>query len=381
MLQADNMTNPRTFFDITIDSKPAGRIVFELFKDVVPKTAENFRVLCVGTETSKTRGIPLSYKGSIFHRVIKQFMLQGGDFTDGNGTGGESIYGEKFADENFELKHTKAGLLSMANAGPGTNGSQFFITTVATPHLDGKHVVFGRVVKGMSIVRKIENLPTNSSDRPLQDVVIADCGELAEGQDDGVPVPADGDPYEEYPEDLPSEKEPDELLKISGEIKVFGNDLFKKGDYAAASEKYAKAIRYLDALHPAPEDLAELTIEQKTTYFSTKVSSLLNRSMSLLKTQTWSEAAESANRVLSLASTLSSNSELAVTPTDRCKALFRRGQARSKIHEQEAAVEDLKEALKISPEDKLIQRELAVVQKGIKDRQEKEKRAYAKMFA
>ncbi|KAJ3053371.1 peptidyl-prolyl cis-trans isomerase cpr6 [Rhizophlyctis rosea] len=374
------MSNPRTYFDITIDSKPAGRIVFELFKDVVPKTAENFRLLCLGTETSKTRNIPLSYKGSIFHRVIKSFMLQGGDFTDHNGRGGESIYGERFEDENFELKHTKAGLLSMANAGPGTNGSQFFVTTVATPHLDGKHVVFGKVLKGMSLVRRIENLPTKD-DRPLQDVVIADCGELAEGQDDGVPVPADGDSYEEYPEDLPDEKQPDELLKIAGEIKAFGNDLFKKGQFDAASEKYAKAVRYLDALHPAPEDLSELSIEQKKAYFSIKVSSLLNRSMSLLKTSSYTDASETASRVLSLSTTLSTNPDLAISSTDRCKALFRRGQARAKISQQEEAVEDLKAALEISPEDKLIQRELAVVQKGIRDRAEREKRAYAKMFA
>lgn len=121
-------------------------------------------------------GKPLHYKGATFHRVIKDFMIQGGDFTNGDGTGGESIYGEKFPDENFTIKHTKGGLLSMANAGPGTNGSQFFITSRDTPHLDSKHVVFGEVVEGMDVVRKIEDVPKNGSDKPDVDVVVEDCG-------------------------------------------------------------------------------------------------------------------------------------------------------------------------------------------------------------
>lgn len=169
--------NPRVFFDITLDGAPAGRIVFELFSDVTPKTAENFRALCTGEKGNGRSGKPLHYKGSGFHRVITQFMCQGGDFTAGNGTGGESIYGEKFADENFKLKHDVPGLLSMANAGPGTNGSQFFITTVVTPWLDGKHVVFGKVVEGMDVVKKMEAVGSRSGSTSKK-VVIADSGEL-----------------------------------------------------------------------------------------------------------------------------------------------------------------------------------------------------------
>lgn len=171
----DGEVTDKVFFDVTIGDEPAGRIVIGLFGKEVPKTAENFKSLCVGDKGKGRSGKPLSYKGSIFHRVIPDFMLQGGDFTNANGTGGESIYGEKFPDENFEFVHNGPGLLSMANAGPNTNGSQFFITTVPTPHLDGRHVVFGRVIEGMDVVRKIEKQGTGSG-RTRTKVTIADCG-------------------------------------------------------------------------------------------------------------------------------------------------------------------------------------------------------------
>merc|ERR1711977_628394 len=174
------MSNPRVFFDVAIGGKSAGKVVMELFKDTVPATAENFRCLCTGEKGKGSLGKNLHYKGSGFHRVIKSFMIQGGDFTAGNGTGGESIYGSRFKDENFKHPHTEPFLLSMANAGRNTNGSQFFITTVPCPWLDGKHVVFGKVVSGEEIVTKIENLPTSAGDKPVSPVVIADCGEVAE---------------------------------------------------------------------------------------------------------------------------------------------------------------------------------------------------------
>jgi len=173
--------NPRVFFDITIGGEYIGRVVMLLYADTTPKTAENFRALCTGEKGNTSAGVPLHYKGSGFHRVIKSFMIQGGDFTNHNGTGGESIYGEKFADENFKVHHTERGQLSMANAGPGTNGSQFFITSGPTSHLDGKHVVFGKVVQGLEdVVSVIENTPKGASDKPVSDVVIADCGMFSE---------------------------------------------------------------------------------------------------------------------------------------------------------------------------------------------------------
>lgn len=176
--EAVNASNPKVFFDLKIgDEAQTKRIEFELFKDKVPKTAENFRALCTGEKSSEEN--KLHYKGSVFHRIIKDFMMQGGDFENANGTGGCSIYGRKFDDEKFAYKHSRPGLLSMANSGPNTNGSQFFVTLKETPWLDGKHVVFGKVISGFEYCKEIEALETDSQDKPLKSVVIVDCGEIA----------------------------------------------------------------------------------------------------------------------------------------------------------------------------------------------------------
>ncbi|PNW88621.1 hypothetical protein CHLRE_01g037400v5 [Chlamydomonas reinhardtii] len=173
------MENPRVWFDIQIGSEAAGRVVMELYADIVPKTAENFRALCTGEKGVGKSGKRLHFKGCVFHRIIPEFMCQGGDFTASDGTGGESIYGAKFADEapGLALKHDKPGILSMANAGANTNGSQFFICTVPTPWLNGKHVVFGRVVEGMTTVKRMEVVGQRSG-KPSRKVIITDCGQL-----------------------------------------------------------------------------------------------------------------------------------------------------------------------------------------------------------
>ncbi|RDW60999.1 putative peptidyl-prolyl cis-trans isomerase (cyclophilin41) [Coleophoma cylindrospora] len=362
----------RVYFDISIGSKPAGRITFELYDDVVPKTALNFKCLCTGEKGVGKAGKPLCYKGSIFHRVIKQFMCQGGDFTAGNGTGGESIYGEKFADENFEIKHEKPFLLSMANAGPGTNGSQFFITTVPTPHLDGKHVVFGEVLNGKSLVRKIENLPTQAGDKPVKDVEITDCGELTGAEAEAATQKAPdstGDPYEDFPEDNnnpePSAKE---IIKIAADLKGFGNTAFKAGNLELGLEKYQKGIRYLNEDPELKDEPASTKAELDTLRFT------LNSNSALLanKLQNYDEALKYASAALDVAN---------IGDADKAKALYRRAIASIGLRDEESALKDLEQANKLVPGDAAITKELNTVKKAAADRAKKEKAAYSKFFA
>ncbi|EER01895.1 cyclophilin, putative [Perkinsus marinus ATCC 50983] len=173
-----NPENPVVFMDVSVGGSAIGRIRMELYKDVAPKTVENFRQLCNGE--FKLNGVPIGYKGSTFHRVIRDFMIQGGDFVKGDGTGSLSIYGEKFPDENFKLAHDSPGLLSMANSGPNTNGCQFFITCNKCDWLDSKHVVFGKVLdqQSMMTVRKIENAQVGENSRPKLPITVSECGEL-----------------------------------------------------------------------------------------------------------------------------------------------------------------------------------------------------------
>lgn len=299
-------------------------------------------------------------------------MVQGGDFTNFNGTGGESIYGEKFDDENFDIKHTKPFLLSMANSGPGTNGSQFFITTVPTPHLDGKHVVFGEVINGKNIVRKIENLPTQS-DKPQNNVKVADCGQLAgEAFKSAVEKVADptGDPYEEFPDDQGEDLKGEEYFKIASELKDIGNKAFKAGDLETGIDKYQKGLRYLNEYPEAndsdPEDLGPRLKALRFTLHS-------NSALLAVKSSRFDEGEKWATFAIE-----------AILPdakdSDKAKAYFRRGLARVGVKDEEEALKDFEAAAKLAPGDAGIVKEVQTVKTRVAERERKEKAAFKKFF-
>ncbi|RWR84115.1 peptidyl-prolyl cis-trans isomerase CYP40 [Cinnamomum micranthum f. kanehirae] len=360
------MVNPRCFLDISIGGELEGRIVVELYSDVVPKTAENFRALCTGEKgTGPNTGAPLHYKGVCFHRIVRGFMIQGGDLSAGDGTGGESIYGLKFDDENFELKHERKGMLSMANSGPNTNGSQFFITTTRTSHLDGKHVVFGKVIKGIGVVRSIEHTPTGDGDFPSVDVMIADCGEIPEGGDDGITnFFKDGDQFPDWPADLDEKaSEISWWINAVESVKTFGNEYYKKQDFKMALRKYRKALRYLDVCWEKEE-----IDEERSSYLrKTKSQILTNSSACKLKLGDLKGALV--------------DTDFAIREGEgNVKALFRQGQAYMALNDVDAAVESFKKALELEPSDGGIRKELAAARKRIADRLDLERKAYSKMF-
>uniref|UniRef100_A0A671SM26 Peptidyl-prolyl cis-trans isomerase D n=1 Tax=Sinocyclocheilus anshuiensis TaxID=1608454 RepID=A0A671SM26_9TELE len=337
-----NADNPRVFFDVDIVGERVGRIVFELFADVVPRTAENFRALCTGEKgIGKSTGKPLHFKGCPFHRIIEKFMVQGGDFSNQNGTGGESIYGDKFEDENFYYMHDREGLLSMANAGPNTNGSQFFITTVPTPHLDSKHVVFGQVLKGMGVVKMLEGIETKD-DNPVKPCIIAECGEHKAGDDCGI-APNDGS------------EDANKVLSVAEDVKNIGNNLFKAQNWQSAIKEYSKALRYLEICsNTLDDDSAQKKLEP------TALSCILNTAACKLKLKLWQEAIESCDEALELNQT-------------NTKALFRRAQVWQGTQRIQQG-----HAQEIAPDDKAIGNEMLKVKQQVKE--EKEKRRFTPKF-
>ncbi|GJM86925.1 hypothetical protein PR202_ga02828 [Eleusine coracana subsp. coracana] len=356
--------NPRCFFDVSMGGELEGRIVVELFASVVPRTAENFRALCTGEKgVAADTGVLLHYKGSCFHRIVKGFM-EGGDITAGDGTGGQSIYGLHFEDENFILKHERKGMLSMANTGPNTNGSQFFITTTRTPHLDGKHVVFGKVIKGLGVIRAMEHIPVGeANDHPTVGIVIADCGELPEGASDGVTnFLKDGDMYPDWPIDL--DEKPAEVswwMNAVESTKAFGNEYFK--DYKTALRKYRKSMRYLDLCW----EKEEMDEERSTALRKTKSIIFTNSSACKLKLGDLAGALLDADFGLR-------------ERDDNAKAFFRLGQVRMALNDIDAAVESFKRALELEPNDGGLKRELIAAKKKISDRRDQERKAFSRMF-
>eukprot|EP00755_Sulcionema_specki_P021019 Sspe_Gene.12900::Locus_4421_Transcript_1_1_Confidence_1.000_Length_1309::g.12900::m.12900/K05864/PPID, CYPD; peptidyl-prolyl isomerase D len=245
-------TGTRCFFDITIGGEPAGRIVFGLYDREVPHTCANFAALCRGDTVPEGETTPLTYKGSCFHRVIPGFICQGGDITHGNGTGGRSIYGDRFDDEVFVRAHSGGRLLGMANSGPNTNCSQFYITVAPAPHLNGHSMVFGVVLEGMSTVRAIEQVGIERDDRPAVPVVIADCGVLGEGEPSGVERD-DEDMWEDHPADNLPPLGSEAKVAAALAIRKVGNIAFKEGNYTRAIAKYTKSLHYLRDTTPSED--------------------------------------------------------------------------------------------------------------------------------
>lgn len=300
-------------------------------------------------------------------------MIQGGDFTAFNGTGGESIYGEKFEDENFDLKHDKPFLLSMANSGPGTNGSQFFVTTVPTPHLDGKHVVFGEVINGKNIVREIENLRTQS-DKPTEDVTIVDCGEL-EGSEFETATQktkdATGDPYEDFPDDQGTNMKGEEYFKIASQLKNFGNAAFKAADNEAAIEKYQKGLRYLNEY---PSTTADDPADLKDNIAALRFTLNNNSAQAALKAKRFRDADKWASDAVNSAST-------GTKPGDKAKAHYRRAEARIGMKDYEESIRDLEEAQKLDPNTKAIGDLLTKTKSLISESEKKQKKGLKNAFA
>lgn len=401
--------NPVVYLDIEFEGdtpptrKGENRIVLELYANTVPRTAENFRVLCVGDTVSQSTGVPLKFAGSGFHRVIPKFMIQGGDFTRGDGTGGESIYGEKFADEDLTTdQHSEPFLLSMANAGPDTNGSQFFITTVPTPHLDGKHVVFGRVLRGKSTVRRIENAETSAGDKPKHAITIASCGQwdttttttTTGGEEYGIEADPTGDVFEDYPDDEDPELDSDlqRCFDIASKLKTIGNTLFSSGQLPPALGKYSKALRYLQQHPVMPEGT---TPEFSAEYLALRSTCALNAALCALKAPAGAGANANANAQLALklcSSVISSlnSSSLSWDPTkaeqekrhlDLTKALYRRALAHLALKDEDSAETDLKAASRNSPADPAPKKELQALAQRRQARLNAQRAAYAKMFS
>lgn len=354
------------FLDVSIGEEKVGRIIIELFNHIAPKTAENFRALCTGEKGTGKNGNQLHLAGSYFHKVIPEFMIQGGDITHFDGTGGESIYGPSFEDENFSLKHKFEGQLSLANTGlPNSNNSQFFITLAPCPHLDGKNVVFGCVRSGLGVAKEVSRVQSEN-DKPLVKCVINNCGQLVPHDDWGL-VEIDGsqDIFPPFPEDWkqsPDQVQQDEMEDVIGLIKASGNEFFKVNHLVDAQRKYKKAIRYINWYNKS-----SIVNENQKHFKDAYTTVLLNYAAVQLKFKNYKEVVHLCNQVISLEG-------------NNVKALFRRGRAQVAMNNYEAGLEDYNKALRILPHDRHILKERAVARQLILRHVSHEKKVYARMF-
>ncbi|XP_039965166.1 peptidyl-prolyl cis-trans isomerase D-like [Bactrocera tryoni] len=367
-------TNPLVYLDITIGNEFAGRMVIELRKDVVPKSAENFRALCTGEMGNGRMGKQLHYKGVRFHKVTRLYVAQSGDVVNNDGTGGESIYGPIFEDENFALNHDE-GAISMANYGePNSNNSQFFVVSVSSNNLDGTNVVVGKVLRGLSIVSDME-LVTSDDGKPQEDIIITDCGEIHPGEDWGF---RDNDETEDklppYPRDWDKKFESytiEDMVKLLTSIRTAGNHFFTQQKFPEARRKYRKGNRYYNLLRlrfdkkehkPTPRVEEDI---KKLDAFS--VLNNTNLAAVELKLQKYFEARHSS-------------SEAILLNEDHAKAYYRRGQANIGLKEYECAIADLNHANEITPGDKCILSELARAKRLLSNYNQSQKKAMKNLF-
>uniref|UniRef100_A0A1B6H4H4 peptidylprolyl isomerase n=1 Tax=Cuerna arida TaxID=1464854 RepID=A0A1B6H4H4_9HEMI len=356
--------NIHVFLDVSIDDVKCGRVVIELFKDLVPKTAENFRALCTGEKGLGENKRPLHYKDTIFFKAVPECIVQGGDIINNNGSGGESIYGPYFEDEKagLSIEHSEKGLLSMAKCRQAdTNNSQFCVTLGQTPHLDGSYVVFGRIVKGFNIINSISYQPLGPGERPIPVCKIWNCGELKPGQDWAY---CDADLYPPYPDDWDRDLttvQANDILVAVKKIKDAGNQMLRDGDSVYAHQQYIKALRYLDwyvSTHPTELSLLAHVREQ----------CCLNVALACIKIKRYREAIFYCNEVQNI--------------DGNVKALFRRGSANVGLNEHQEALADFHAALLLAPPDQRppILSEISRVNRFLHSYQQAERRLCARMF-
>lgn len=357
--------NPIVFLDIAVANVKLGRVVIELFKDKVPKTAENFRVLCTGEKENGINGKPLHYKGSIFHRVVSKVMVQGGDIVNFDGSSGESIYGLYFEDEDLKTLHNDKGLLSMVNEGkPNSNSSQFVITMSSCPQLNNTNVVFGKVIKGMGVIDELNEVPIDG-DKPMEMISITNCGELTGLKDWKLEDNEGEDVYTPFPEDATTTLDNltyANIVDIIKRIKNVGNAYFVKRKYSSAEVKYKKALRYYEYMineKNVPSNHAEIE--------NLKIVMLLNLAAVKLHQLKYKDTISLCEQVLSLDSKNS-------------KALFRRGQAHMGLNEYELGLSDFTKAYEESPKNKDILKEIDKVKKIINSYLQFEKATCKRMF-
>ncbi|XP_065073058.1 peptidyl-prolyl cis-trans isomerase D [Ochlerotatus camptorhynchus] len=366
MREIHNPKNPLVFLEVQIGEERVGRLVIELRADVVPKTAENFRALCTGEKgLSESTGTRLHYKGSPFHKVKSLFMSQGGDIVNFNGSGGESIYGKTFDDENFTLLH-EDGAVSMANLGkPNTNNSQFFITSGECPHLNETHVVVGYVIKGIGVIGEMEKYASDEG-MPTMQINIVDCGQIAPEEDWGINDDDEtGDKLPPFPKDWCKFEETFTILEMLDHldrIKAAGNYFFKEKQWVEACRRYKKAERYFNFFN---NNIS--MIEDRTKLEQFHLMNCLNLAAALLKLKDY-------DNVL-----FACNSALVLDPIN-AKALFRRGQAHHKLKNYELAILDLTQVVQQIPSDKLVLTELSQVKAKLGDYRAQQRIALTKYF-